>query len=68
MADLRAIQAAIRELGPGDREALLAWLLEADREAWDEEIRHDFSEGGAGMQMLAEIDEQIDRGNFRPME
>ena len=68
MADLRQIQAAINELGPDDREALLAWLIEADRKAWDEEIGRDFSDGGAGMKMLADIDEQIDRGDFRPLE
>ena len=68
MADLRQIQAAISELGPDDREALLAWLIEADRKAWDEEIGRDFSDGGSGMKMLADIDEQIDRGNFRPLE
>ena len=68
MADLRQIQAAIKELGPDDREALLAWLIDADRKAWDEEIGRDFSDGGAGMKLLADIDEQIDRGNFRPLE
>jgi len=67
MADLREIQAAINELGPDDREALVMWLIEADRKAWDEEIGRDFSEGGAGMKLLAEIDDQIDRGNFRPL-
>jgi hypothetical protein len=68
MADLREIQAAISELSPDERETLVAWLVEADRKAWDEEIGRDFSEGGAGMKLLAEIDEQIDRGNFRPLE
>lgn len=68
MADLREIQDAIGDLSPADREALLAWLIEADRKAWDEEIGRDFSEGGAGMKLLADIDEQIDRGNFRPLE
>lgn len=68
MAQLREIQAAISELGPDDRDALLAWLIEADRKAWDEQIGRDFSEGGAGMKLLAEIDEQIDRGDFRPLE
>lgn len=68
MAQLREIQAAISELGPDDRDALLAWLIEADRKAWDEQIGRDFSEGGAGMKLLAEIDEQIDCGDFRPLE
>jgi hypothetical protein len=68
MADLHQIQAAIGELSPDDRETLLTWLLDADRKAWDEQIASDFSEGGAGMKLLAEIDEQIDRGGFRPLE
>jgi hypothetical protein len=66
MAELREIQAAIAELSSDDREALLAWLLDDDRKAWDEQISCDFSEGGAGMKLLADIDEQISRGNFRP--
>jgi hypothetical protein len=68
MADLREIQAAISELGLNEREALLAWLIEADRKAWDEKIGRDFSDGGAGMKLLANIDEQIDCGNFQPLE
>jgi hypothetical protein len=68
MADLHQIQAAISELGPDDREALLAWLIDADRKVWDEEIVRDFSDSGAGMKLLADIDEQIDRGSFRPLE
>ena len=68
MPDLREIQTLIGELSSNDREALLASLIEADRKAWDEEIGRDFSEGGAGLKLLAEIDEQIDRGNFRPLQ
>ena len=68
MADLHEIQNAIGELSPNDREALLAWLIDADRKAWDEEIGRDFSDCGAGMKLLADVDEQIDRGNFRPLE
>jgi hypothetical protein len=30
-----------------------------------EQIGSEFSEGGTGMKMLADIDEQIDSGNFR---
>ena len=43
-------------------------LLATDRASWDEQISHDFSEGGAGMKLLAEIDERIDRGDFTPLE
>ena len=68
MSDLREIQTAIAGLSPDDRAALLNWLVEADRQAWDEQIRRDFSEGGAGMNLLADIDEQIRGGDFRPLE
>jgi hypothetical protein len=68
VTELHKIQAAVAELSPDDREALLEWLLEADRKAWDEQIARDFSEGGAGMKLLADIDEQIGRGNFRSLE
>jgi hypothetical protein len=68
MADLDKIQAEIALLSPDDREALLTWLIDADRRAWDEQISRDFSEGGLGMKLLADIDEEISRGNFRPLE
>jgi hypothetical protein len=68
MSTLHEIQTAITELSSDDRHALLSWLLAADRAAWDEQISRDFSEGGAGMKLLAKIDEQIDRGDFTPLE
>ena len=52
MADLQRIQAEIAELSSDDREALLAWLMEADRRDWDEQISRDFSQGGPGMKLL----------------
>jgi hypothetical protein len=68
MSTLQEIQTAITALSSGEREALLSWLLDADRKVWDEEISRDFSEGGAGMKLLADVDEQIRRGNFDPLE
>ena len=68
MADLCGIQAAIGELSSEDRQILLAWLIETDRQAWYEQIGRDFSDGGAGMELLADIDEQIDHRNFRPLD
>ena len=38
MRSAAGYQVAIGELGPDDREALLAWLIDADRRAWDEDI------------------------------
>jgi len=68
MSTLQEVQTSITELWSNNRQALLSWLLAADRAAWDEQISHDFSEGGAGMKLLAKIDEQIDRGDFTPLE
>jgi hypothetical protein len=68
MRTLSEIQAAITELSPDDWRTLLSWLLAADRAAWDEQLSNDFSQGGAGMKLLAKIDEQIDRGDFTPVE
>jgi hypothetical protein len=68
MANLHEIEAEIAGLSSEDRQALLAWMIEADRKAWDEQISRDFSEGGAGMKLLADVDEQIACGNFRPLE
>jgi hypothetical protein len=68
MRTLPEIQAAITELSPDDWHTLLSWLLAADRSAWDEQLSDDFSQGGAGMKLLAKIDEQIDRGDFTPLE
>jgi len=65
--ELRRASATALIRPPDDREALLAWLTEADRKAWDGQISRDFSEGGVGMRLLAEIDGQIRRGNFRPL-
>ncbi len=68
MSSLPEIQAAIAELSPEDREALLSWLLNADRDAWDGQIERDFSAGGVGMQLLAEVDEEIRRGHVGELE
>ncbi len=65
---LREVQAAVGELSPEDRRALLSWMLEADRLSWDEQIARDFSAGGAGMKLLDEVDAQIESGNFKPLE
>jgi hypothetical protein len=67
MSTLYEVQTAITELSSDDRDALLSWLLAADCAAWDEQISHDFSEGGAGMRLLAKIDEQMGRGDFTPL-
>ena len=65
MKSLREIQTEIGALTAEERAALLAWLLDADRQAWDERIRGDFSASGAGMKLLDNVDVQIRNGNSR---
>jgi hypothetical protein len=68
MSSNNEIQRAIDGLSVGERQKLLDWLLDADRQARDRQIVEDFSPGGAGAQRLADIDEQIRLSNFRPLE
>jgi hypothetical protein len=68
MGSLRDIQNAIETLTAEERDELLRWLLEADRQIWDEQIRRDFSASGAGIKLLEEVDAQIRRGKFGPLE
>ncbi|PYU96509.1 MAG: hypothetical protein DMG25_01710 [Acidobacteria bacterium] len=53
---LDEIKDRINELSDGDRAELAAWLLSVDREAWDRQIEADFSPGGAGKELLDEVD------------
>ncbi|MBI4877845.1 MAG: hypothetical protein HY822_24705 [Acidobacteria bacterium] len=68
MRSLHEIQTAIGGLSAGERRTLLDWLLDADRQAWDRQIAEDFAPGGTGACWLADIDEQIRQGQFRPLE
>jgi hypothetical protein len=65
---LKAIQEAIEQL-PAEQQTILAsWLSERDWKAWDEQIERDFSAGGPGMPLLAELEQEIAEGKTRPME
>ena len=68
MSSLQEIQTAIDGLPACERQTLLDWLLDADRQAWDRQIAEDFAPSGAGARRLADIDEQIRLGKFRPLE
>ena len=46
---------------------LAAFIREQDNLAWDREIEADFSPGGKHHPVLAEVDAQIDAGNFKPL-
>jgi len=61
-----AIKEAIAHLSEADRKQLADWFEELEERAWDEEIERDFSPGGRGMPLLAELEREIEEG--RPMD
>ena len=61
------IKSAIEELSEEERAALASWLANLEQQAWDAQMARDFSPGGPGMKLLEEVDNQIDRGNFKPL-
>ena len=65
--DIQEIQNAIERLSADQQRTLLDWLVERDLERWDGRIEEDFSEGGAGMEMLASIKRQVQQGQSAPM-
>lgn len=62
------IKDLITHLSDEERSELVSWLLSRDREAWDRQIEADFSPGGAGHDLLKEVDAAIDRGDYKPLE
>jgi len=61
------IKRAIESLTDEERTQLADWLAEQDAAAWDEQIKRDFSPGGCAAELLSKVDEQIRRGEARPM-
>jgi len=64
---LSEIQHAIETLPAEQQMALLDWLADRDRRAWDSQIERDFSPDGAGMDLLNQVKAQIRRGESEPM-
>lgn len=60
---LEAIKDLIEHLPPDEQVRLAGWISARDRQAWDAEIERDFSEGGAGLVLLEEVDALIDSGD-----
>ncbi|MBZ5620608.1 MAG: hypothetical protein LAQ69_18065 [Acidobacteriia bacterium] len=65
---VEAIKEAIAHLSEADRRQLADWFEELEERAWDEEIKRDFSPGGRGMPLLAELEREIGDGKTRPIE
>jgi hypothetical protein len=65
---LEAIKEAIEQLPPDQQTVLARWLGERDWNAWDDQIESDFSAGGRGAPVLADLEREIAEGQSRPME
>jgi hypothetical protein len=65
--DIREIQNAIEGMSADQQRTLLDWLTERDLQRWDAEIEEDFSEGGAGMELLDRVKRQVEQGHSAPM-
>jgi hypothetical protein len=61
---LAEVKRTIEQLSPEDQAPLAAWLEQRALEAWDQQITSDFSAGGPGLELLAEVDAEIATGNF----
>jgi len=61
---LDAIKEAIEQLPPEQQTVLARWLSERDWKAWDEQIVRDFSPGGRGMPLLAELSRKLPRAKL----
>ncbi len=64
--NLARIQEIIEEMPVEEQTALAAWIVDRDRARWDEEIEADFSQGGAGMELLDKVKKQVSEGLSRP--
>ena len=62
-----AIKDAIELLPPEDQAILASWLSERAWTAWDAQIERDFSPGGLGIPLLAELEEEIAERRTRPI-
>lgn len=65
--DVAQIQHVIEELPPEEQTALAAWMVDRDRARWDAEIERHFSPGGAGMELLDRVKNQVSGGLSRPL-
>lgn len=65
---VEGIKAAIEQLSEADRRELADWFERLEEEAWDKQIEQDFSPGGRGVPLLAELERELAEGKTRPME
>jgi len=61
---VEAIKELIEHLPPEDQTELAFRMSERESKAWDDQIGMDFSPGGAGMELLEQVDAMIDAGDI----
>jgi len=66
--NVEAIKAAIEELPERERRKLADWFEQLEEQAWDKRVEEDFSPGGRGMPVLAELERELAEGETRPIE
>ena len=65
---VEGIKDAIKQLSESDPRKLVDWFEEIEEQSWDKQIERDFSPGGRGMPLLAELELELAEGKTRPME
>jgi len=64
--NVRTIKEEIEHLSAAERRELADWFAELEVQAWEMEIKRDFSPGGAGMPFLEEMKADAQAGKFKP--
>lgn len=65
---LEDVKEAVVHLSETERKQFSCWFEELGEETWDKEIERDFSSGGRGMPLLAELECEIAEDKTRPIE
>jgi hypothetical protein len=63
---LAEIQRAIEKLPEDEQTELATWVAERYPAGWAEQVERDFSSGGAGMELLQHVEDQVQKGESRP--
>ena len=64
---VEALKDAITSLPEVDRHSLACWLNELDYDDWDRQMAKDFSQGGRGEKLMAEVEADIAAGRTKPL-
>lgn len=63
-----ALKQAIAALPKDEQVKLACWLNSETMDDWDREMQRDFSPGGRGYHLIAEIEREVATGQPRPIE